>query len=311
MRLQFTNEMIYFLEFASRDSVIAQILLQGDSKYLHDEGNFVSFLDSETLTFLTSSKYEKVEDVWSQSRTRIKVGRFIRKFFTEFSITNFKISDKEIERFVNVYKSYFSRDTSKLKIVEGAELRKLYLEENYHISSSGYRSGTLWNSCMRQKERNVFLNLYEKNPNDIKMLVYYSDDDKVRARALLWQNVKEYNSENTYKMMDRIYYVYDHDVQFFKDWAKENGYITKWEQNAKSERYIDVDSSPLRMDLYVSLPVHDLPYAPYLDTFKFYNCYKGRFSNSDRFGFDYILIQSNGQYERNPEPEEEFYDDEN
>lgn len=308
MRLQFTDEMIYFLEFASRDSIIAQILLQGDSNHLHNEGNFIDVLDSETLTFLTSSKYEKVEDVWRQGRTRIKVGRFIRKFFTEFSITQFGIGDRQIERFVNLYKSYFSRDITKLKIVEGAELRKLYLEENY--SSSEYRGGTLWNSCMRQHERNIFLRLYEKNSDDIKMLVYFSDDGKVRARALLWQNVKQYNSENTYKMMDRVYYIYDHDVQFFKDWAKENGYISKWEQNAKSERYLDIDGGPIRMDLYVDLKNHDLPYAPYLDTFKFYNSYNGRFSNTDRFGFDYVLTQSNGQYERDPEPEE-FYEDEN
>lgn len=309
MRLQFTDEIIYFLEFASRDSIIAQILLQGDSKHLHNEGNYISLSDSESFSFLSSSKYEKVEDVWRQSRTKIKVGRFIRKFFTEFSITSFGIDDRQIEKFVNLYKSYFSRDITKLRVVEGAELRKLYLEENYHVSSSGFRGGTLWNSCMRQEERNRFLKLYEKNPEHIKMLVYFDEVGKVRARALLWQDVKQYNSENTYKVMDRIYYVYDHDVQFFKDWAKENGYISKWEQNAKSERYLDIDG-PMKMDIYVQLPIHNLPYAPYLDTFKFYNAYKGVFSNTDRFSFDYVLIQSNGQYERDPEPEE-MWEDEN
>ena len=142
------------------------------------------------------------------------------------------------------------------------------------------------------------------------MLVYFSEDDKVRARALLWQNVKEYNSDTVHKVMDRIYYVYDHDVQFFKDWALENGYLYKWEQNAKSERYLNIDGQPVRKDLYVDLEIHNLPYAPYLDTFKYYNVYKGRFSNTDRFSFDYILVQSNGEYERQPEPED-FYEDEN
>jgi hypothetical protein len=35
-----------------------------------------------------------------------------------------------------------------------------------------------------------------------------------------------------------------------------------------------------------------------------------RFSNSDHFGFDYVLIQSNGERERHEEEPEETYSDE-
>jgi hypothetical protein len=306
MRLIFENNFVDFLNFASRN-IISQILRNGDGSHLNNEGNYIKVEDSEidVISFLPKSKYEKVEDVWNSGRTKIKIGRFVRKFLTDFSVSNFNIDDNTIEGFVNLYKSYFSRDKSKLKVVSGEDILKYYLEDNYHLPN-GMRSGTLWNSCMRQNERNKFMRIYAKNTN-IKMLVYLEDDGKVRARALLWEGVKDHNdSETEYKFMDRIYYIYDHDVTFFKDWAKENGYLSKWEQNAKSELIFDVDGDPCRKSLYVVLDNSNFKYYPYLDTFKFYDKSKGRFSNSDRYNFDHILIQSNGRCERESESEELF-----
>ena len=40
--LKFDNKMQDFLEFSSRSSIIAQILLNGDSRLIVPEGNFVS-----------------------------------------------------------------------------------------------------------------------------------------------------------------------------------------------------------------------------------------------------------------------------
>ena len=152
------------------------------------------------------------------------------------------------------------------------------------------------------------MNLYALN--GVKMLVLFSDDEKVRARAILWDNVKEFKTDNVYKFMDRIYSVYDHDVDVFKKWAKENGYLTKWEQNAKSELYVDIDDNPERKHLYILLENHNLSWYPYLDTFKFYNVNKGRFSNSENWNYDYILVQSSGLVEREPEYDEDDNDDE-
>ena len=313
-QLIFDNDMTHFLNVASRETIIAQLLLSGNMpEHIVDEGNYIKRSEDEidVVSFLPKSKYEKVQDsdVWHNSRVKIKIGRFIRKFINEFSISKFKVTDKEIEKFVNLYKSYFSRDITKLKIVSGDDILKYYHENSYY-SLNGNRHGTLWNSCMRQSERNKFMKLYAKNPS-VKMLVFFSDDEKVRARALLWEGVKEHNKDtNEYKFMDRIYYVYDHDVSFFKDWAKENDYITKWEQNAKSELFFDTNQGqPTLLNLYVNLD-DNFSYFPYLDTFKYYNTYKKRFSNSEGYQYDFKLVQSNGQVERDPEPEEEmFYDD--
>lgn len=306
--LKFNNEIYKFLEFASRGSVIAQILLNGDSKHILLEGNFISKVEKEIdmVSFLPLSKFEKVEDVWNKGRTPMKIGRFLRKFLNEYSIKNYEIDDIQIEKFVNTFKSYFSRDISKLKIVEGVDILKYYQEDSYHMY--GGRYGSLWNSCMRQYERNKFMKLYADNIDKVKMLVFFDDNEKIRARALLWEGVRDHNDKDTkYKFMDRIYSFYDHDVDFFKDWAKENGYITKWEQSAKSERDFDLgDRVHSRMSLYVKLENTEQDYFPYLDTFKFYNVDKKRFSNADGFKFDYVLIQSNGAVEREEEePDEE------
>jgi hypothetical protein len=306
--LIFNDEMYSFLQFAQRESIIAALFLQGDSSHINDEGNYVKRVEDEidVVSFLPKSKYEKVENEWENGRIKIKIGRFIRKFLTDFSIQNFNVNDQMIEKFVNLYKSYFSRDISKLKIVDGEEILKYYLEDNYH-SLNGNRAGSLWNSCMRQRERNKFMKLYAKNSDKVKMLVFFSDDDKVRARALIWEGVKDHkDSTKEYKFMDRIYYYYDHDINFFKDWAKEHGYLCKWEQSAKTEMLFDDGTgSPVRKQLYVMLNEHNLPYYPYLDTFKFFSFDKGRFSNSDSYNFDYILVQSSGAMEREREPDED------
>jgi hypothetical protein len=314
--LIFNDEMYSFLQFAQRESIIAALFLQGDSSHINDEGNYVKRVEDEidVVSFLPKSKYEKVENEWESGRIKIKIGRFIRKFLTDFSIQNFNINDQMIEKFVNLYKSYFSRDISKLKIVEGEEILKYYLEDNYH-SLNGNRAGSLWNSCMRQRERNKFMKLYAKNSDKVKMLVFFSDDDKVRARALIWEGVKDHkDSTKEYKFMDRIYYYYDHDINFFKDWAKESGYLCKWEQSAKTEMLFDDGTgSPVIKQLYVMLDEYNLPYYPYLDTFKLFNFDKGRFSNSDSYNFDYILVQSSGameREEREPDEDEMLYFDE-
>ena len=247
--LIFNDEMYSFLQFAQRESIIAALFLQGDSSHINDEGNYVKRVEDEidVVSFLPKSKYEKVENEWENGRIKIKIGRFIRKFLTDFSIQNFNVNDQMIEKFVNLYKSYFSRDISKLKIVDGEEILKYYLEDNYH-SLNGNRAGSLWNSCMRQRERNKFMKIYAKNSDKVKMLVFFSDDDKVRARALIWEGVKDHkDSTKEYKFMDRIYYYYDHDINFFKDWAKEHGYLCKWEQRATTEMLFDDGTgSPVR-----------------------------------------------------------------
>ncbi len=313
-RLIFDHEMCNFLERANNRK-ISSVLLHGMSGLISEEGNFIrrESNSTDTLSYLPKSKYKVIDtkDPFSEGigRVSIKFGRFLKKFLSQSAFSELSITDSEIEKFVNFYKSYFNSSIDDIKVVDGDDILKYYLQDNY-FAPNGNTYGSLWNSCMRQRERNKFMRIYAKN-SDIKMAVMLSDDGKVRARALLWENVHEHNSDNKYKFMDRIYTVYDHDVDTFKEWSKKNGYISKWEQSAKSELLFDIDGDPIRKKLYVLPENYDFDWYPYFDTFKFYNQFKGRFSNSDYYDFSYILTQSNGDVERDREPEQdEFWEDE-
>jgi len=313
-RLIFDHEMCNFLERANNRK-ITSVLLHGMSGLISEEGNFICRESGsiDTLSYLPKSKYKVVDskDPFSEGigRVNIKFGRFLKKFLSKSAFTELNITDSEIEKFVNFFKSYFNSSIDDLKVVEGDDILKYYLQDNY-FSPNGNMFGTLWNSCMRQRERNKFMKIYADNP-DIKMLVMLTEDGQVRSRSLLWENVYEHGSDRKFKFMDRVYSVYDHDVDTFKEWAKQNGYISKWEQSAKSELLFDVDGSPTRMKLYVLPEKYDFNWYPYFDTFKFYNQFKGRFSNSDYYDFSYVLTQSNGDVEREREPEQdEYWDDE-
>lgn len=309
--LIFDEDMIEFLSI-SRPRKISEILLHGDTSLISDVGNFIMREDgqeSDVLSYLPTSKLVKVRECSPYEkgigRVKIKIGRFLRKFLNQKSFESFSITDKDIEDFVNSYKSYFNTSVSDIKIVEGSEILKWYLEKNYFIPNDN-KIGTLWNSCMRYENRNKFLHLYSRNPN-IKMAVLLVDG-KVRTRALLWYDVKD-REQNEYKVMDRIYSVYDHDTILFKKWASENGFIPKYYQNAKSEGIFDLGGLPVKRDFTVSIENYDFAYYPYLDTFKYFNLRNGTLSNSSYSRYDYCLIQSNGALEPEPEPEPDDQDD--
>lgn len=322
-RLIFDNEMIDFLEKTSRNK-ISMLLIHGHSGIISEEGNFIKRVESDSLNYLPKSKFKNVlidpknPDYgtigvlpWSNEvgRVSIKIGRFVRKFLSKRSISEYNITDQDIEIFVNLFKSYFQRNIENLKVIEGKEILKWYLDVNYQLVDGGCY-GTLWHSCMRYSDRNKYMTLYTKNSN-IKMLILLSDDGKLSARALLWDGVTDMDGK-TYKVMDRIYSVHGHDVNFLKDWAKENGYIYKTDQSAKSERYFTDNDSQVRLDLSVKLENFNFDYYPYLDTFKFFDISKGILSNSERYSYDYILVQANGSLEKESasDQEDEEYNEE-
>lgn len=308
-RLFFDNEMFNFLN-TTANTKISWILLNASASgsLINEEGNFIKRSKIEgNISYLPKSKLT-IESDFSveKGRVNIKIGRFVSKFLSEHSMKEFNVTSSDVEFFVNLFKSYFTPNKENIKVVDGEEILKWYLEDNYALSF-GNRCGSLWNSCMRQRERNKFMRLYAKNPESVKMLIFLDDEGKLRSRALLWQEVVD-RKGITYKVMDRVYSIYDQDIYLFKSWAKENGYITKLEQSAKCESLFDINGTIVEIDCYVTLKNHELSYYPYLDTFKFYNPYNGQFSNSYRFDHVYKLVQSSGLVE--PPREELSYDEE-
>jgi len=321
-RLFFDNELTSFLQISSNNK-ISMIMLNGSQGAISEIGNFIRRDRNEIdiVSYIPISKisydpqkfgWGEVDNYLSQSnnRTKIKIGRFLRKFISDQSIVDFSISDKDIEDFVNLFKSYFTPDKNKLQVIDGDEILKWYLEDNY-ATTCGNRSGGLWKSCMRQKERNKFMVLYTKNISLCKLLIFLTDDGQLRARALLWENVVDKDG-NSYKVMDRIYSIYDHDIFLFKSWAKENGYITKLEQSAKAEQLFEVDGKGTKLKLKIKLNNWQLNDYPYLDTFKYFDLYNGWLSNTESFVHQYKLVQCDGSVEReeciNDDYNEEYND---
>lgn len=266
----------------------------------------------DSISYLPKSKVKSVllsgVDPYSDGigRAECKVGKIIFKTFDKSIITQY-IQPFFVEEFVNEYKSFFDQSNRILKVISGEEIRYAYLDENYSYPTHG----TLWKSCMRYPDKQRYLDIYIKNPDKVKMLAMYSTidgDQKVRARALLWE-AEDLNG-NSVRIMDRIYSIYDCDIVAFKKWARDNGYITKYYQNAKSQNLFDIDNSPITMNLKVKLDKHDLGHYPYLDSFQFYKMSDGLFYNCENMYYDYTLIQSNGGLYPPPEDDDEMdYDD--
>jgi hypothetical protein len=297
-----------FLQFLLNNScLISNIFINLE---FENEINFISpTQDTDKVSYLPASKNKGGDnfDPFGDGvgRVNLRIGRFLNKFIPKEVVDKFNITKSDIESFVNLYKSWFDKSKFIIKLVEGEEIRRWYDEENY-FTPNGFAIGTLWNSCMRYKKRLKFLDLYCKNPN-IKMIVILQgegDNLKVRARALLWENVnliKDFSQtlpENI-KIMDRIYSVFDSDVITLKKWANDNGYIPKFEQNAKSHQFFDIKGEVVRLRCSVQLEKTKFISYPYLDTFPFFSWHDGILCNDEyNFNWEYKLVQADGTLER-------------
>jgi len=132
------------------------------------------------------------------------------------------------------------------------------------------------------------------------MLINVDENGKLKTRALLWDDVKD-NHGNSYKVMDRIYSVYDYEISSFKQWASDHGYIYKLEQSAKSELQFVTQNGVEVLHLKTNLVKWTGCLYPYVDTFKYLNYRKGILSNSENSNYDFILVQNDGSLEQDQE----------
>ena len=224
----------------------------------------------------------KEREVWTKSRQEIGVGRGIRALLLT---TGDKFLDKDIEQFVNLYKSTIDRINDKFiffEVVSGPDILHWYHAENYYG-----RSGTLGNSCMASA-RPSWLEMYTNNPDQCSMIIFKCPDDidKIVGRSLLW------TLTDGKKYMDRIYTINDSDVQLFREYAKENGWYAKWNNAStpSSEAYAP-DGTKTTLNLKVNLSQKYYDNFPYLDTLKFFTPGSGILNNTDG---EYTLEDTGG-----------------
>jgi hypothetical protein len=310
------REMLSIIDSKSRGNTIANKLLTAESN--HQYGDTFTLVDmtdkNDTLSIIPTSKIQRLIDtdddvksvanniskdklvyttyhaflnqkrghvwsdkMWKTNRSEIKIGRYTRRVLK--NIMNVDVKDSSIEEFVNLYKSTFDYRKGlkdKIKIVSGEEIRKWYYEVNY--TDGG---GSLNNSCMRYIKCQKFFDIYVKNPEVCRMLIL-EEDGKLNARTLIW------TLQDGKIFMDRVYSVYDSDIEIFKNYASDNGWVTYYQSEKETGK------------LLVQLGKHEYEMYPYMDTLAYYNPKTYQLTDdSSSWGKDeyYQLQNTNGDYE--------------
>ena len=251
-----------------------------------DKNDMISFIQvnrikrkipqaGETLGWTITDK-SKDSEFWKEGRTEVSIGRWLRRVVKD--VHKSSISDSDVEKFVNQYKSVYDGGSNPdFEIVSGEDIKKWYLESNYEINK-----GQLGNSCMRYNKCQDYLDIYVKNPEVCNLLILKSivDPGKIRGRALIWK----LKDGSFYQ--DRIYTNYDSDTLLFNKWVEENGIKYKY-------------GDSIRKSLEVQLGDFEYQKYPYMDTFLCYNPENKMLSDDEDLwpGKGYIKIQeTNGGY---------------
>jgi hypothetical protein len=234
----------------------------------------------------------------------VRVGSLIQSLLKK---SGQEVNPSELEDFVikfnNAVKSKRENIFKDFKIVKGEDIRKYYLYEIYESDNH-----TLGGSCMRYEKCQKYLDIYVKNPNQVSMVILFSEKDpeKIRGRALLWTDVKyglrdlvftkpgakkettEYDGK---PFMDRIYVNNSQDEELFKEFAKKNGFIYKKNQDFSKIGFL-LNGEETRIErLDVTLEYNSFEYYPYIDTLAEYTPHN---SNLNNYSGEYTLNETDG-----------------
>ena len=183
---------------------------------------------------------------WKDQRTELGIGRFATKISQKVG-KNF--TPVQINTFVDKFKAYIDFQTTKkdrFEVVQGEEIRKWYDEDTYEDAEHH-----LNNSCMRYSRCQRYLDIYVENPNQVTMVIMKGKDpDKIIGRALIWK-LKDGNY-----YLDRPYANNDEDINLFKQWGRDKGYVVYGDGYKHKE---------------VNLDKSEFSSYPYMDTFKYLN----------------------------------------
>jgi hypothetical protein len=258
------------------DLSISEIEISELDKLVPDDENqyfFITKDESNVYYIFGKMEFEMLKKI-DFKENRIEkggIGRLVNKIL---QATNGDFTSKELEDFVNRYKSYkkWLDGDIQLEVVSGDKIREWYDGDKYSKGGGG-----LNNSCMRHDECQEFFSIYTQNPEVCQMLILLNyDRTKIDGRALLWTLI------NGKKVMDRIYTTQDQFENIFIKWAGENGYLLKMDLLRNGGGSIQLK----RGDYH--------PY-PFMDTFCYYNINKYQISTHTNPG-SIILNDTDGEY---------------
>lgn len=185
--------------------------------------------------------------------------------------SGFMIGDKDIEKFVDrlsaLLKDSSSSAQSKMKLVDGENIRHWYDQSNY-----ASLIGELGNSCMADESCQPYFDIYCKN--DVSLLILLNENNKLIGRALVWKlTTGEY-------FMDRVYTIISSDRYLFYTYAKQNNWAYKEIELGKVSIFFNGKKyEPNNITLKVQLDEWKFKYYPYLDTLYYLDVDTGIISN--------------------------------
>ena len=229
-------------------------------------------------------------DLKSKSRNDVKLGRLVNALLPG------KYTPKDIEEFTNKFKAALSKQSEYFDEVSGDAINIWYNGDNYKEMS-----GNLGNSCMAKKSG--LFKIYTENPDVCKMLILI-EDDKLIGRALVWKlsSIKIYGKDPVQDswFMDRQYTIKDSDVEKFRNYAKEKGWIYKSSNNHHSFSNVTIEGEEKNATLEVQVKSTNYVRYPYMDTFKRFDSNEGILYNDDdedeSYEGQYILNDTGGGY---------------
>lgn len=295
IKLNISDDLREILErMSSRNLTAKQLLVDNEAHHLCEDycdyigistdGNSISYLTKDRIATLPSD-----ENPYSSSRRYEpkKPGSTITKIFKN-------ISSKEIEQFVNTFKSEIDRKSKKLKIVSipSRNIMKGYSNGIFKRNESGIVEGELGNNCMSREERHGFLKMYTEMSN-VELLLLVEDNGEMYpeayGRALLW------TTNCGSKVIDRVYTIKREDYfDYFLDYGMKNGFYVRETGTHNASRTFYKDGEVVTKYFEVELPPKTELF-PYMDTFKFFTANGKSLTNNDSNNGK-ILITNDGRY---------------
>lgn len=153
---------------------------------------------------------------------------------------------------VNASKAFFKLENN-FEVTITSEICKYYLHNNYSKLEQG---GSLYSSCMRHRECQAYISVYEDMGADrVQLAVILDKEGGVLGRALLWhaESVEE-NRKVDY--LDRVYAVNDNIEDILYQWARDKKMLNY--ENGLSET------------LHINYTISERQPLPYFDTFYHY-----------------------------------------
>ncbi len=302
------------------NDVIANHLieLQGKSDMAY---SFIDIADDGMVSYLPSNREKGLSDdeKWSKGRQKVKIGRFVRAVLEK---ENIKYTDYQIDLFVNKYLAIQRKNNNQytFKLVSGNEIPKWYLQDNYHGNFE--ESHTLWNSCMRYDSCQTYFKVYERTPS-IKLLILLDNTtQKLVGRALVWTKCEPLDGDvtNTFIFMDRIYCYKTYMEELFKNYAKENNWW--WKEQQDSGAGTGITNGRIGKVRKFKVEISDLETGedrPFMDTLKYYVPHEGILTNDGSYdsiteiweSTDGFYTTPMDEYDSDPWDDEDDYLNEN